>query len=328
MIGRREVITLLGGAAAWPLMAHAQQSDRVPRVGALIPGSESGPAQLWRAAFEQSLRELGWVDGRNVQIDYRWAAGAIDRYRAFAAELIALRPDVLFAGNTPALAVLQQATHAIPIVFALVGDPIGGGFVTKLDRPGGNITGFMSVEPPLAGKCVELLREAVTTVNRVAFLYNPDTAPYAQAFLPFAQAAATNNGAELIAAPVNDDFEIERALAAVASEPNGGLVVLASDFTTTHRKGIISHAAEYRLPAIYTARAFVNDGGLISYAESFNEYGLAAGYVDRILRGEKPGDLPVQAPTRFELIVNLKAAKAIGLLIPQTFLLRADEVIE
>ena len=179
MIGRREVITLLGGAAAWPLMAHAQQSDRVPRVGALIPGSESGPAQLWRAAFEQSLRELGWVDGRNVQIDYRWAAGAIDRYRAFAAELIALRPDVLFAGNTPALAVLQQATHAIPIVFALVGDPIGGGFVTKLDRPGGNITGFMSVEPPLAGKCVELLREAVTTVNRVAFLYNPDTAPYA-----------------------------------------------------------------------------------------------------------------------------------------------------
>jgi putative ABC transport system substrate-binding protein len=325
---RRECMRLIGGAAAWPLAARAQQPDQMRRIGALIPGTESGPAQVWRIAFERGLQKLGWIDGRNVRIDYRWAAGDIDRYRAFATELVGLRPDVLFAGNTPALAALQQATRDIPIVFALVGNPIGDGFVTRLDRPGGNITGFMSVEPPLAGKCVDLLKDAIGNINRVAFLYNLDTAPYAQAFLPYAQAAAAKNGAELIAAPVQNDMKIERALAIVAGEPNDGLVVLASDFTTSHRERIISLAAKDRLPAIYTARVFVDDGGLISYSESFDEYGLAAGYVHRILRGEKPGDLPVQAPARFELRVNLKAAKTIGLTIPQTFLLLADEVIE
>ena len=328
---RRDFIAGLGGAAmARPLAARAQQPNRMRRIGALTGGIESDQVwQSFRTAFEQALQKLGWTDGRNVWIDYRFGAGEIDRYRTIATELIGLRPDVLLAGGTPELAALQQATRSIPIVFTLITDPVGGGFVASLARPGGNITGFVTNEPPLGGKWLEMLKEAAPQVRRVAFLYSPQTNSYAGEFFRYAETAAAAYAVELTAGPVHNDTEIEDALGTLAREPNGGIIVLPSAFASVHRERIIGLAVRHRLPSVSSIRDFVNDGGLISYGNDLDDdFRSAAGYVDRILRGEKPADLPVQAPVRFQLTVNLKAAKAIGLTIPETFLLRADKVIE
>jgi putative ABC transport system substrate-binding protein len=330
-IRRRELLTLFCGAAAWPLAGLAQQGDRMRRIGVLMPGTESDQDQQSRVtAFQQGLAKAGWINGRNVQIDYRWGALNIDRMRAFATELVGLRPDVLFAGNTTTLAALQRATHNIPIVFTLVADPIGGGFVASLARPGGNITGFIGTEAPLAGKWIQLLKEITPGMRRAAFLFNPEAAPYAGEYFRFAETAAASIAVELIAVPVHDEMEIDRAFAPLAREPNYGLVVLPDAFTRLHRERIIAAAAKHHLPAIYADRSFATDGGLISYGDESPDvrYRQAASYVDRILRGEKPADLPVQAPTKYELIINLKTAKALGLVISRDILLITDELIE
>ena len=266
----------------------------------------------------------------NVQIDYRWGALDLDRLRALAIELVALRPDVLFAGNTTALAALQRATRSIPIVFALVADPIGGGFVASLLRPGGNITGILSAEPPLAGKWIQLLKEITPAMRRAAFLFSPEAAPYAGEYFRFAETAAASIAVELIAAPVHDETEIDGAFAVLALAPNDGVIVMPDAFTTLHRERIIGMAARLHLPAIYSDRSFTTKGGLISYGGEppTSNYRDAAFYVDRILRGAKPGDLPVQRLTKYELVINIKTAKELGLSISHEFLLTADEVIE
>jgi putative ABC transport system substrate-binding protein len=331
MIRRRTFITLLGGAAAWPLAARAQQAGPMRRVGVLMPGSESDTEEQSRVtAFQDGLAKAGWTNGRNVQIDYRWGALNSDRLAAFAIELVGLRPDVLFAGNTTALAALHRATRSIPIVFALVADPIGGGFVASLARPGGNITGIMATEAPLASKWVQLLKEIMPGIRRAAFLFNPEAAPYAQEYFRFAETAAASIAVELIAAPVHDATEIDGAFAALPPEPNDGLIVLPDAFTRLHRQQIIAVAARHHLPAIYADRSYSIDGGLITYGGEAPElnYRDAASYVGRILRGEKPADLPVQALTKYELVINLKTAKALGLTISRDMLLIADEVIE
>jgi putative ABC transport system substrate-binding protein len=300
------------------------------RIGLLMPLAEDDPQSRPRiAALEQGLARLGWVGGRNIQMDYRWAVGDMGRYRKFAAELVALRPDVLFASGTPTVVALREVTSSIPIVFVLVSNPIGLGFIASLERPGGNITGFIATEPPLAGKWLQILKEAVPQIRRAAFLYNPTTAPYAEAFLPYAEKAAAAYSVELVATPVHNDTEIENALAALASQPNGGIIVLESDFAVVHRQRIITLAMQLRLPLIGGPRAVVKDGGLIYYGNSIETDLQNAGvYLARILNGEKPADLPVGAPTKFELVVNQKTARAMGLVIPEAFLLRADEVIE
>ena len=332
MIKRREFITLLGGAAAaaWPLAARAQQPRPVRRVGVLMPGTESDQDQQSRiTAFQQGLAKAGWTNGRNVQIDYRWGALDTDRTRAFAIELVGLRPDVLFAGNTTTLAALQRATRSMPIVFALVADPVGGGFVASLARPGGNITGIMSTEAPLAGKWVQMLKEITPGMRRAAFLFNPEAAPYGGEYFRFAETAAASIAVELITAAVHDETEID-AFATLAREPNVGLIVLADAFTRLHRERIIAMAARLHLPAIYPDRSYATDGGLISYGGEAPElnYRDVASYVDRILRGEKPADLPVQAPTKYELVINLKTEKALGLDVSQQLQFLADEVIQ
>jgi len=329
---RRESITLLGtSAAAWPLAARAQQRGEIRRIGVLMPGTDSDQDGQSRVrSFQQGLARLGWTDGRNVQIDYRWAALDVDRMRAFATELVGLRPDVLLAGNTTTLAALRQATRSIPIVFTLVADPIGGGFVASLARPGGNITGFMATEAPLAGKWMQLLKEITPGMRRTAFLFNPEIAPYAGEYFRNAETAAASLGVELVAAPVYDKTDIDDALATLALSPNCGLIVMPDAFTRLHRERIIAVAAKRALPAIYPDRSFATDGGLISYGGDSPELGYrqAASYVDRILRGEKPVDLPVQTPTKYELVINMRTAKALGLRISPDMLSIADEVIE
>ncbi len=328
---RREFITLLGSAAAaWPLAARAQQPERVRRIGVLVPSPENDEQeQLRLAAFEQGLAKLGWIDGRDVRIDYRWRAGETDRARALATELVGLRPDVLLAASTPTLAALRRATRSIPIVFTTVADPIGSGFVASLARPGGNITGFILNEPPIASKWVELLKGMVPDRLRAVFLFNPEFAPFAGEFFRHAEAAAARLKVELTAAAVRDDSDIEDALVALASLSNSGLVVNSDAFTRIHRHQIIALAARHRLPAIYPFRFHATDGGLMSYGtDTIDLARQAASYVDRILRGEKVGDLPVQAPTKYELVINLKTAKALGLTVPPTLLATADEVIE
>jgi putative tryptophan/tyrosine transport system substrate-binding protein len=328
---RREFITVLGGAMAWPLAARAQQRDPMRRIGVLMGYAESdSEGQAFIAAFRDELQKLGWAENRNIQIEYRWATlGDPDLMQRFAKELVTLQPDLILSHNTPTTAAMLQQTRAIPIVFALVVDPIGTGFVASLPRPGGNATGFIAIEGSMAGKWLELLKEIAPRVTRVAFLFNPATAPYAEHFLNPFKVAAASFAVEGIAAPVHDTSEIEIVIAAQAREPNGGLIVMPSAFATLHRMEITSLAARYGLPAIYPYRFFSELGGLGSYGIDFRDnFRRAASYVDRILKGAKPSELPVQAPVKFELVINLKTAKALGLDVPSLLQQRADEVIE
>ena len=327
---RREFIAGLGSAAILPLAAHAQQTGPMRRIGVLSGLGKDDPVeQSYMAAFRQGLAKLGWTADRNIQIDYRWGAGNIERIRASAAELVALHPDVLFVGSTPALAALRQATRSIPIVFTEVADPIGSGFVASLARPGGNITGFLFDEPPLAGKLVQLLKLTAPGLRRAAYLFDPDVAASPGEYFRYAEAAAAPLMIEMIAAAVREDSELEERLAALAGEPSSGLVVGADVFIAGHLKQIVALAARYRLPAIFNARQFAADGGLMSYGIDYaDRFRQAAGYVDRILRGEKPADLPVQVPTRYELVINLKTARAMGLDVSADMLSIANEVIE
>jgi putative tryptophan/tyrosine transport system substrate-binding protein len=327
---RRDFIAGLGIAASWPVLVQAQQTTPIRHIGVLSALSEHDPQQRsYITAFQQELGKLGWTDGGNIQIDYRWGDANIERIRAFAADLVALHPDVLFVGGTPALAALRQATRSIPIVFTQVADPIGMGFVASLARPGGNITGFLIEEPPLAGKRVQLLKLMVPRLRRMAYLFDPDVAASPGDYFRYAEAAAAPLMVEMIAAAVRDDSELEEKLAALAREPNSGMLVLADPFTVGHRKQIIELAARHRLPAMWNDRDLSADGGLISYGIDFRDrFRQAAGYVDRILRGAKPADLPVQAPERYDLVINLKTARAMELDVSAGILSLANEVIE
>jgi putative tryptophan/tyrosine transport system substrate-binding protein len=326
---RRQFITLLGGAAAWPRAARAQQRERMRRIGVLMnlaPDDAEGQARL--AAFLQGLQEAGWAVGRNVRIDLRWGAGDADSFRRQAAELVALAPDVVFASGIPAATPLLQATRTVPIVFAQVVDPVGAGLVASLGRPGGNATGFTSPEYGFAGKWVELIKEIAPGATRLAVLRDA-TSSSGIGYLGAIQLAASSFGMELTPVGINDAGEIERGVTAFARASNGGLIVTGNTLTMVHRELIITLAARHRLPAVYALRLFASDGGLISYGpDSVDPHRRAAGYVDRILKGEKPADLPVQAPTKYELVINLKTAKALGITVPDTLLARADEVIE
>ena len=326
---RRDFITLLGGAAAWPLAASAQQAKRMRRIGLLMPFAESdSDAQANITAFRQALEMLGWKDSGNVRIDYRWGGGETERIRAYASELVRLQPDVILVSSPLVLQPLLQETRSIPIVFTQITDPVGSGFVASLAHPGGNVTGFAIAEFSMYGKSLEMLKEVAPHVARVAVLLNPEQAPQAGMWRAI-EAAAPSLRVQVTAADVRDSADIKRAIDAFASESNGGLIVLPNVPTIVHRKVIIALAAQHRLPAVYTFRQFVTDGGLISYGpHRVDQYRQAAGYVDRILRGEKPADLPVQQPTKFELAINLKTAKALGLDVSPAFLARADEVIE
>jgi putative tryptophan/tyrosine transport system substrate-binding protein len=329
---RREFITLLGGAAAvaWPLAARAQQPERVRRIGVLMASAaDDSESQARIAAFLQGLQQLGWADGRNVRIDTRWATTDADDIRRHAAELAALAPDVLVAATgTVTAAPLLQATRTVPIVFVQVIDPVGAGFVVSLARPGGNATGFTIYEYGMSGKWLELLKEIAPRMARAAVLRDPAIASGIGQFAA-AQAVAPSLGVELSPVDVRDAGEIDRAVTAFARSPNGGLIVTASALATRHRDLIIALAARHRLPAVYSYRYMVVAGGLVSYGpDSLDQSRRAAGYVDRILKGEKPSDLPVQAPTKYALVINLKTANALGLDIPTTVLSRADEVIE
>jgi putative tryptophan/tyrosine transport system substrate-binding protein len=326
---RRQFFGVLGGVAAWPLAAGAQQTDRVRRIGVLTGTAADDPeAQARQAAFLQGLQQLGWTDGRNVQIDARWTAGNAADTRKYAAELVALAPDVILVGGGASIGAVLQETRSVPIVFAFVPDPVGSGFVESLSRPGGNATGFMQFEYNLCGKWLELLKEIAPDVTRAAVLWDPAiTAGIGQ--FAVIQSVASSVGVEVRAVNVRDTTEIERAIAAFARAANGGLVVTGSALAAIHRELIITLAARHKLPAVYFHRAFVVVGGLISYGANFiDQYRQAAGYVDRILKGEKPADLPVQAPTKYELVINLKPAKALGITVPPSILARADEVIE
>jgi putative ABC transport system substrate-binding protein len=324
---RREFITLLGGTAAWPITARAQHPMR--RIGVLMSVAVDDPDGRARiAAFLQGLQQLGWVVGRNVQIEYRWAADSADNRRQYAAELVALAPEVIFTAGATPLGALLQATRTVPIVFTVVSDPVGSGFVDSLPRPGGNTTGFMQFEYNLSGKWLELLKEIAPDVMRVGVLWDPTT-PSGIGQFAVIQSVAPSFGVELRSVQVRDAAEIEHGIAGLARSSNGGLIVTASVLAVVHRDLIVKLAANYNLPAVYSRRQFVNDGGLISYGSDWtDQFRRAAGYVDRILRGEKPADLPVQAPTKYELVVNLKAAKALRLTLPPSLLARADEVIE
>jgi putative tryptophan/tyrosine transport system substrate-binding protein len=327
---RREFITLVGGAAAgWSLAARAQQGQRVRRVGVLMNlASDDAEEQARVAAFHQGLQQLGWTVGRNVQIDYRWGAGNADRIRKFAAELVALAPDVILSAGSPSVAALQQATRTVPVVFVTVVDPVSSGFVDSLAQPGGNITGFALYEYSIGGKWLELLREIAPGITRAAVIRDAAlTAGGGQ--LGVIQAVAPSVGVEVIPISVRDAGEIERAITAFARSPNGGLIVTGSTLAGVHRDLIVTLAARHKLPAVYYARYFVAGGGLISYGPGFvDQYRDAASYVDRILKGEKPADLPVQTPTKYELVINLKTAKALGLDVPVQLRQRADDVIE
>jgi len=329
-VKRRAFITLLGAAAvAWPLAARAQQGERVRRIGALVNwAADDWEGQARLAAFEQGLQQLGWTVGSNVRIDYRWAAANADRFRTYAAELVALAPDVILAATTPGVTAVQQATRTVPIVFVTVIDPVSAGFVSNLARPGGNTTGFALAEYGTFAKLLELLKQIAPGVTRVAVIRDP-TLVSGTGQLAAIQAVAPSFGVELSPVDARDAGEIERAIAAFARSANGGLIVTASPAQVIHRKLIITLAARYRLPAVYAYRYNTADGGLISYGpDSIEPYRRAASYVDRILKGEKPGDLPVQAPVKYELVINLRTAKELGLELPASVLARADEVIE
>ena len=327
---RREFLGVLGGAASWPLAARAQQSDRVRRIGVLMGYAESDKeAQAWVAVFREGLQKLGWAEGRNFQIDIRWATSDPEAVQRLAKELVALQPDVILSPTTPTTAALLQQTRTIPIIFAIVSDPVGSGFVASFAKPGGNVTGFIILEPTLAGKWLELLKEIAPRIARVALLFNPATAPYAEYYLNPFKAAAASFAVEAIVAPVHDMSELEFAVGVQAREPNGALIVIPDSFMTTHRAEITSLAARHRLPAVYPFRHYTEIGGLLSYGnDQRDNFRRAATYADRILKGEKPSELPIQAPVKFELVINLKTAKTLGLTVPPTLLSRADAVIE
>jgi putative ABC transport system substrate-binding protein len=327
---RREFIKLIGGsAAAWPLAARAQQSEQMRRIGVLMAINADDPeAQARIAAFVEGLQQLGWTVGKNVRVDYRLAGIDAEILRKYAAELVALAPDVILAQSSTAVAPLLQATRTVPIVFTIVADPVGAGYVDSLARPGGNATGFTVFEYAIGGKWLELLKEIAPRVTRVAVLREAAVAAGPAQF-GAAQTVAPALGVELRPIEARDVGEIERAITAFARDSNGGLLVTGSSSSTLHRNLIIALAAQHRLPAVYFARFFVTAGGLISYGPDYvDQFRRAAGYVDRILKGEKPADLPVQAPTKYELVINLKTAKALGLAVPPTLLARADAVIE
>ena len=327
---RRKFLTLVGAAVAWPLAARAQQSNRMRRIGVLMGFTESDrEGQAFVAAFREGLQKLGWAEGRNIRIDYRWTALDKELIQQFAKELVALQPDLILTQSTPATAELLQQTRTIPIVFGLVADPIGSRFVASFSQPGGNITGFVTMQPTMAGKWLELLKEIAPRVARVAMLFNPATAPYAEYWLNPFKAAASSFAVQAIVAPVHDTSELDSVIVAQAHEPNGGLIVMPDTFMNVHRSEITSLAGRYRLPAVYPYRAFAEVGGLLSYGDDLTDnFRRAASYVDRILKGEKPSELPVQAPVKFELVINLKAAKALGLDVPVHLQQRADDVIE
>ena len=326
---RREFIALLGGAAVWPLAGRAQQPEQTRRIAALMAlaaDDPDGPPRF--TAFLQGLQELGWVEGRNVRIEPRWAAGAADRFRTDAAELVAFVPNVILANGTPAVAALQQLTRTIPIVFVNVIDPVGAGFVPSLARPGGNTTGFTLFEYSISSKWIETLKQIAPHIKRVGVLRDSTIASGIGQFAVI-QAVAPSFGVELIPVGVSDPGEIERAVAAFARDSNGGLIVTLSTLAVVHRDLIIALAARHGLPAVYGGRLFATGGGLMSYGPDLVEpYRRAASYVDRVLKGEKPADLPVQAPTKYELVINLKTARALGLEMPAKLLVLADEVIE
>ena len=327
---RRAFITLFAGAAvARPLGARAQQSERMRRIGVLMGVAADDPEGQARVTlFVQALQQFGWTDGRNMRIDVRWGAVDADRYRKYAEELVALAPDVILAGSSAALAPLQRATRTVPIVFAGVADPVGAGYVDSLARPGGNVTGFALFEYGIAGKWLELLKQIAPAVTRAAVMRDP-TISLGIGQWAVIQAMAPSTGVDLSLVNMRDASEIERDITAFARSSNGGLIVTAGPWGTVHRELIITLAARHKLPAVYFERFFVTGGGLISYGPHLiDQYQRAAGYVDRILKGEKPDDLPVQAPTNYELAINLKTAKALGLTVPPSVLARADEVIE
>jgi ABC-type uncharacterized transport system substrate-binding protein len=327
---RREFIALLGAATAWPLPLTAQQAERLRRIGVLSGLAENDPEGHVRvAAFREGLQKLGWTEGRNVRIDIRWGTPEAETMQWFAKELVALQPDLIVTQNTPGTAAMLQQTGVIPIIFVNVVDPVGSGFVANFPRPGGNVTGFVSLEPTMAGKWLELLKEIEPRVVRVAFLFNPATASYAGYYLTPFKAAAPSFAVEAIAAPVHDSSELESVVAALAREPNGGFIAMPDSFLIAHRAEVTSLAARHRLPAVYPFRHFTEVGGLLSYgSDQLDNYRRAASYADRILKGEKPSELPVQVPVKFEMTVNLKTAKALGLEVPPMLLARADVVIE
>ena len=329
---RRDFIKVIGGtAAAWPLAARAQQTERMRRVAVLMAYAESDPeGHLLLHTFTGALEELGWRADRNVLIEYRWGGDDIDRMRSFAKELVALRPDVILANTTPVIAAFQRETRTIPIVFVVVSDPVGDGFVSSLARPRGNITGFLHLEASVGGKWLELLKEIAPQVRRAAIMFNPKTAPSGgNYYLPAFEAAARAFAVQSIIAPVRSDTDIEAAIASLADEPGGGLVVMSDGFVRVHRQTIIAATARQKIPAVYPLRVNAVDGGLLAYGPYYPDlFRQAAPYVDKILRGAKPSELPVQVPTKFELVINRKTAEALGIDIPPMLLARADEVIE
>jgi putative tryptophan/tyrosine transport system substrate-binding protein len=328
-VRRREFIAGVGSAVVWPLAVEAQQPGHMRRIAVLMPGDENDP--VWKtfvSAFTQGLAELGWTVGRNLRMDVRWAGGDSNRMRALAQELLGLQPDIILTGGTPATVTLQRETSTTPIVFGGVSDPVASGLVAALNQPGGNITGFALNETPLAGKWLELLLEIAPGLKRAAIMFNPDTAPVS-VYMPSFETAARSLKVVPIIAPAHSDAEIETAINALGREPGGGLVFMPDQFTIVHRPSAISSAARNNVPAVYWASFFARDGGLLSYGNDLTDtFRRAATYVDRVLRGAKPSELPVQYSTEFELVINLKTAKALGLAVPPSLLLRADEVID
>ena len=328
---RREFITLIGGTAvSWPRAVRAQQSQRIRQIGMLISLREDDvEGQSHVALLRQGLKELGWTEGSNINIDYRWVGGDAARAKTDAAELVSQKPDLIIANSTLSLAAVRDETSTIPIVFLVVGDPLGQGFVSSLARPGGNITGFTAFEFTTSAKWLELIKEIAPDLRRIAFIFNPAAGPYAEKFLQSIAPIASSFGIDLMVRPTRDAAEIDQALVAVSGESKGGLIVSPDAFTVANRGLIISLAARYRLPAIYPYRYFATDGGLLSYGHDVNEpWRRTPSYVDKILRGASPADLPIEQPTKFELIINLKTAKTLGLTIPPQLLDRADELIE
>jgi putative tryptophan/tyrosine transport system substrate-binding protein len=328
MMQRREFVTLLGGVVACPLAARAQQSEATPRIGVLMTLADTdSEGQLRVAAFRQELQKLGWIEGRNIRSEYRWAAGDPHRVRAYAQELVGMAPAVMLAGNNMALRALQEAPHTGPIVFAQVADPVGSGHVASLARPGGNITGFALYEPAIAVKWLELLKEIAPSIARVAIIYDPSD--FNSKHVQEIEAVIESFGVQLSSFIIRNVADIERAIDGFATKPHGGLIILPGPFTVVHRDLLISLAIRHALPNVYAYRYYPAAGGLASYGvDNVESYRRAASYVDRILKGEKPADLPVQLPTSFQLVINLKSAKALGLTIPPMLLARADEVIE